>query len=133
MMVDLSSLSLDDKDPVMVVPCDECEKPGASRCGICLSGWCCSRGCQKKAWPIHKVLCKTLKGFRSRPAVEKSNEKYTRAIYFHPFEGTPRFVWLKTDRIVEDDCENFHIRSADLVNDETEAESEGGYVVHSES
>jgi hypothetical protein len=87
-----------------------------------------------KAWSIHKVLCKALKDSSTHPPAEASKKNYTRAIYFHPFEDTPRFVWLKTERILEDDCENFHIRSADLLaNDETEAESEGGYVVHSES
>ena len=133
-MADLSGLRLDDKDPVAALPCDECEQPGASRCGVCLSGWYCSKIYQKKAWPIHKVLCKTLKDFSTRPPAETSKKGYTQGIHFHPFQATPRFVWLETERILVEDCESFQIRSADLLaNDETEAESEGGYVVHSES
>ncbi|KAF1830653.1 hypothetical protein BDW02DRAFT_92701 [Decorospora gaudefroyi] len=78
-----------------MVLCDECNDEGKWRCSGCLSGWYCSKACQKKAWSVHKVLCKTLKDFQIRPAPKTTREGFTRAIYFHPEESTPRFVWLK--------------------------------------
>jgi hypothetical protein len=47
----------------------------------------------------------TLKDFQIRPNPEQNNEKYTRAIYFHPDEAAPRFVWLKTERKRSDEDE----------------------------
>lgn len=76
--------------------CDECDNEGPLRCVGCGSGWYCSKECQKKAWSLHKILCKSVKEFQDRPEAEEPGEKYTRAIYFHPDEGAPRFVWLKT-------------------------------------
>jgi len=76
--------------------CDECDNESTLRCSGCGSSWYCSKECQKKAWPLHKILCKPTKDFQDRPEADGPGEKYTRAIYFHPDEGAPRFVWLKT-------------------------------------
>ncbi|KAI4678566.1 hypothetical protein J4E81_010661 [Alternaria sp. BMP 2799] len=76
--------------------CDECDNESTLRCSGCGSSWYCSKECQKKAWALHKILCKSVKDFQDRPEAEGPDEKYTRAIYFHPDEGAPRFVWLKT-------------------------------------
>jgi hypothetical protein len=45
----------------------------------------------------------TVTDFTVCPEPERSSEKYTRAIYFHPDEGAPRFVWLKTEQVKEDE------------------------------
>ena len=76
--------------------CDECDNESTLRCSGCGSSWYCSKECQKKAWSLHKILCKFVKDFQDRPEAESPGEKYTRAIFFHPDEGAPRFVWLKT-------------------------------------
>ena len=75
---------------------------------------------------MHKLLCKTLKDFQVRPEVEKTNEKYTRAIYFHPDEATPRFVWLKTERMYNDEYESQYLVArpgALIANNRKEADS----------
>ena len=36
-------------------PCVHCGGPGALRCGGCRGVHYCSRGCQKAAWPAHKL------------------------------------------------------------------------------
>jgi hypothetical protein len=88
--------------------CEECEKEGALRCGGCSASWYCSKECQKKAWLLHKILCRTLNDFQEAPKAEGPGEEYTRAIYFHPDESAPRFIWLKTkDEIPENGCPGY--------------------------
>ncbi|KJA19000.1 hypothetical protein HYPSUDRAFT_217856 [Hypholoma sublateritium FD-334 SS-4] len=46
----------------MSVSCSQCttasEMANLQRCGKCKSAWYCSKDCQKKHWPIHKVGCR---------------------------------------------------------------------------
>src|SRR4051812_34982511 len=50
------------------------------------------------------------KDFKDHPPSKHPDESYSRAIYFHPDENGPRFVWVKTTYEHEDDGNwlNFH-------------------------
>jgi hypothetical protein len=117
-----------------MVLCDECDTDGTSRCGSCQTCRYCSKECQKKAWPAHKLLCKTVKDFQVRPESDQKSEKYTRAIYFHPEEGAPRFVWLKTERIDEDECSDAALlpRFGALAANNNRKEKSGDYTCMSD-
>ncbi|KAF2252904.1 hypothetical protein BU26DRAFT_515324 [Trematosphaeria pertusa] len=80
--------------------CEQCEEPGKLRCGGCRESHYCSKECQELGWSVHKHLCKTFKDFHDRPAPEEPRGRVYRAIYFHPDEDVPRFVWLKCERVV---------------------------------
>ncbi len=84
--------------PAAVQICLECKKEGTLRCGECQSSFYCSKACQKANWPLHKILCKTFKHFQDRPAADGADCKYMRAIYFHPDEEVPRWIWLLVHR-----------------------------------
>ncbi|KAF2133075.1 hypothetical protein P153DRAFT_284244, partial [Dothidotthia symphoricarpi CBS 119687] len=107
--------------------CEECNKPGATRCSGCQSSLYCSKECQKKGWPMHRFLCKTLKDFQDRPVPSGSHEIYSRAIYFHPNETSPRFIWLKNERISYDGYTITYVRprlGALIANNEDEKKSD---------
>ncbi|KJA23791.1 hypothetical protein HYPSUDRAFT_39638 [Hypholoma sublateritium FD-334 SS-4] len=46
----------------MSISCSQCttasERANLQRCGKCKSAWYCSKDCQKKHWPFHKIGCK---------------------------------------------------------------------------
>ncbi|KAH7081156.1 hypothetical protein BKA63DRAFT_588494 [Paraphoma chrysanthemicola] len=47
--------------------------------------------CERRDWPIHKIVCKDYKRFvNTRPTAEHHN-----CIYFNPVENNPRFVWIR--------------------------------------
>ncbi|KAF2878598.1 hypothetical protein BDV95DRAFT_479395, partial [Massariosphaeria phaeospora] len=76
--------------------CEECDNPGTVRCSGCRESHYCSKGCQRKGWKLHKILCTTFKDFQDRRAAREPGEIWTRAIYFHPEEEQSRFVWMRS-------------------------------------
>lgn len=67
-----------------------CEKVGKLRCTGCSVMHYCSKTCQKRDWPVHKIVCKTYKEFVST----SPGPNHYSAILFHPHEEQPRFIWL---------------------------------------
>ena len=127
--LEITSTSVCDSEENMTL-CDECDNEGALRCNGCSASCYCSKECQKKAWPLHRILCKTFKDFQDCPKAEHSGEKYTRAIYFHPDEDAPRFIWLKTkDEMGEYGCSYLSVFPGPLaaIN---KMESESGEFIH---
>ncbi|KAF1992674.1 hypothetical protein P154DRAFT_411367, partial [Amniculicola lignicola CBS 123094] len=71
--------------------CEQCNNPGTLRCGECHQSHYCSKVCQKTDFKLHKLLCKQFKDFTDD---KRPSPDYYRAIYFHPAEEGPRFIWL---------------------------------------
>lgn len=69
--------------------CPSCTEPGTLMCAGCKIAKYCSTYCQQADWPYHKVLCKSLKEFQTRPAPEMR-----RVVYFPPDKPKPEFRWL---------------------------------------
>jgi hypothetical protein len=72
--------------------CAMCSQHGAMQCAGCKELRYCSKGCQKNDWPIHKLVCKTLKDFS---ADNRPGPNYKRAILFPQDGENPHFFWLK--------------------------------------
>jgi hypothetical protein len=80
--------------------CTMCHRAGTMRCGGCKELHYCSKMCQKNDWPIHKLICKTLKDFspENRPGSD-----YKRAILFPQDGEQPHFFWLRYITPSDDD------------------------------
>ncbi|KAI0096266.1 hypothetical protein GGR51DRAFT_553626 [Nemania sp. FL0031] len=72
--------------------CTYCEVKGHYRCSGCMSARYCSRVCQSKDWPIHRLLCGHLSEFTKTP---RPSPDHVVAILFPAEEATPRFIWLE--------------------------------------
>jgi hypothetical protein len=72
---------------------------GTMRCGGCKELHYCSKVCQKYDWPIHKLVCKTLKDF----SPENRPGNYKRAILFPQDGEQPHFFWLRYITPSDDD------------------------------
>lgn len=86
--------------PVHFEPADSCvmcNKTPAKRCERCASCWYCSKECQKRDWPIHKLLCKVFSELSTRPS-----PGHKRALYFPVIESKPRLIWIPSKREVDD-------------------------------
>lgn len=70
--------------------CLACNKNATARCGVCENARYCSTQCQRKDWPVHKLLCKTFPDFQDRPG-----PNFVRGLFFGADEDAPRFVWLE--------------------------------------
>ena len=55
--------------PLTLATCHNCGKMTAGRCGGCQSAFSCSKECQVKDWPLHKVKCE-----RNKDVNEKAKE-----------------------------------------------------------
>ncbi|KAK6361245.1 hypothetical protein TWF730_004987 [Orbilia blumenaviensis] len=73
--------------------CVMCNKHPANTCNQCRSIWYCSKACQEKDWPSHKLLCKLFANQEPRPS-----EFHRRAIFFPVDEDKPRMIWLLCER-----------------------------------
>ncbi|KAL1795214.1 hypothetical protein ACET3X_007030 [Alternaria dauci] len=113
--------------------CDESNNEGALCYGGCSASCYCSKECQKKAWFHHKILCKTFKDFQDRPEAENSGEKYSRAIYFHPDEDAPRFIWLKTKDKMGSDGDSYLGICPGALAAISKKEAESGEFIHMEN
>ncbi|KAK6503458.1 hypothetical protein TWF481_008474 [Arthrobotrys musiformis] len=69
--------------------CVMCNKQPADKCGRCKSVWYCSKPCQKKDWPSHKILCESFANEEPRPS-----PAHKRAIFFPPNEEKPQLNWV---------------------------------------
>ncbi|KAK8022903.1 hypothetical protein PG991_006784 [Apiospora marii] len=81
-----------ESDPELRSRCNFCEKPGKDRCGGCKSARYCSRECQVKDHPLHKLLCKSYAGFSD---AQRPSADHVRAILFPASEQKPKLVWCK--------------------------------------
>lgn len=79
-------------DPELRSRCNFCEKPGKDFCGGCKSARYCSRECQVKDHPLHKLLCKSYAGFGD---AQRPSADHVRAILFPATEQKPKLVWCK--------------------------------------
>ena len=71
--------------------CILCDKSNARLCKQCKSTSYCSKECQQKDWPTHKLLCTTFCSFDS---LRRPSEESYRAILFSIDEKKPKFIWL---------------------------------------
>ncbi|OAL01043.1 hypothetical protein IQ06DRAFT_347119 [Phaeosphaeriaceae sp. SRC1lsM3a] len=74
------------------VLCAMCPNIGTFRCTGCGDIKYCSKQCQKNDWPIHKILCKTIKDFSE---AQRPGSDYKRAIRFPLNSDQPHFFWLQ--------------------------------------
>ena len=72
--------------------CIICNKEGAKFCQECHSASYCSRQCQIRDFPTHKLLCSEFKEYRDKP-----HEHMKRGIIFHEAENPPQWVWIKSE------------------------------------
>lgn len=79
--------------------CCICGGDGRKQCGTCKSINYCSINCQKKDWPLHKLLCAKFKPFIEvgpplNPVLE-ANATYKLAILFAVKSIHPELIWVK--------------------------------------
>ncbi|KAK6351510.1 hypothetical protein TWF718_004668 [Orbilia javanica] len=88
--------------------CVMCNKHPASACNQCRSIWYCSKSCQTKDWPTHKILCKAFTNEEPRPS-----PNHKRALFFPVDETKPRLIWVLCERKKAEDggeWEKLHIK-----------------------
>ncbi|KAF2101351.1 hypothetical protein NA57DRAFT_72794 [Rhizodiscina lignyota] len=73
--------------PPPISRCVICDKEGVAHCTECCSVHYCSEECQKRDWPVHKVLCKTFK------TIAPPKGRFLRGILF-PVDREPEWVWI---------------------------------------
>ena len=81
---------------VVIQECDVCHKLERTACTGCLNAVYCSKACQKRDWPIHKILCKSFKNFADSTRPSKT---HIRALLFPDHSATPEFIWLPTSTV----------------------------------
>lgn len=70
-----------------------CNAENSNQCSRCQSASYCSSECQKKDWPVHKILCKKYKAFLST----KQDERHHVGIFLPEDQDKPRLVWIESD------------------------------------
>jgi hypothetical protein len=75
----------------MVTPstCPSCSKQASQQCSNCKDIKYCSTSCQKADWESHKLLCKSLANYQTRPTPEMR-----RVIVFHAHANKPTWEWM---------------------------------------
>ncbi|KAI1166662.1 hypothetical protein F5B18DRAFT_605265, partial [Nemania serpens] len=69
--------------------CIYCENKGQFTCQGCKNARYCSLECQKKDWPVHRLLC-------SNPSVTpRPSPSHFVAILFPAREAKPRLIWIQ--------------------------------------
>lgn len=68
--------------------CTICNTSGAKLCSSCHSAAYCSPACQKKDWPLHKTICKTLK------STERPSDWHKLALLFPAESTSPVPLWV---------------------------------------
>ena len=79
--------------------CIICNKEGAKFCQGCHSASYCSKQCQAKDFPTHKLLCSKFKEYQDKP-----HEHMRRGIIFHEAENPPQWVWIEVES--KDGCQH---------------------------
>lgn len=79
--------------------CTMCGSKTSQRCKGCNCSAYCSKDCQKADWPVHKILCAEFQKFSKPP----EGGTFKRGILFPDDSKTPRFVWVPTKWIVDED------------------------------
>ncbi|KAK8074567.1 hypothetical protein PG997_009230 [Apiospora hydei] len=79
--------------------CITCEKADSQRCGRCKSAFYCSKACQVRDWPFHKLLCASFGAFdiSTRPTSD-----HFLAISFPPEDKRPKPIWVYCPLHVDD-------------------------------
>jgi MYND finger len=67
-----------------------CDKPTSMRCKSCQAAYCCSNGCQKRDWALHKTVGKPFNCLPPRPA-----PSYKLAFLFPVESSTPELVHVE--------------------------------------
>ncbi|KAI1077937.1 hypothetical protein F5B20DRAFT_592371 [Whalleya microplaca] len=110
--------------------CTYCDEPGKNICGQCRTARYCSRGCQAKDWPVHKLLCDTLVEFKNK---NRPTPNHVRGIMFPAEESKPKYVWVEQfeensyffpviDRLLGP-----HARYSNMVNDMNDMLEQAGH------
>jgi MYND finger len=81
--------------------CAVCRKPAPLKCGGCRSGFYCSRVCQTKDFPLHKLLCKD-KFVADNP---RPSSMHYLGLLFPKKSDLPQLKWIKTTEYREENCE----------------------------
>ncbi|CAG8949137.1 hypothetical protein HYFRA_00004759 [Hymenoscyphus fraxineus] len=71
--------------------CTICNSSGAKLCSSCRSASYCSPVCQKKDWPLHKTLCKSLK------SAQRPSDCHRLAILFPSDSKLPLPIWVSCE------------------------------------
>lgn len=81
--------------PMTPKSCIWCGNEDTEICKGCQDARYCSKQCQKKDWPVHKLVCSKFAAARDSPG-----DNYYRCLYF-PTDGSgPNFVWLHFETVL---------------------------------
>lgn len=87
--------------------CTVCGRSTDNKCAKCKSAHYCSANCQKKDWPLHKLLCGSYVEFlKTRPtSTTKGQESVTAKVaLLFPVDSTnPKLVWVIARQSIGED------------------------------
>lgn len=75
--------------------CTVCQKPASQNCAKCQSACYCSRVCQEKDFPLHKLLCSKLKDFIA--ATPRPSDMHFLALLLPLSSSTPKLFWVEVE------------------------------------
>ncbi|KAH7312653.1 hypothetical protein B0I35DRAFT_437466 [Stachybotrys elegans] len=81
-----------DSEPDHVELCMSCNNPAVERCGQCKDAKYCSKGCQTRDWPVHKLLCSSM---AQADSTTPHTKKFRGIVFSKSNAGdyTARFMW----------------------------------------